>query len=250
MNNEGTFWRNVPANLGVPRDAVERRLLMEYGAVFVARGGVVVPEKIIFNDEAEVAQFQSVIPTLRETIGEFSIELQAPAMAALAAAMGAVESDDRTISPRGSDSARRSYDETIGLWASRVVPALIHWVGKGMLTPAEADRINALSPFEQVPEVLKLEENGIFFAKDLSKSIVYSVAPPGTSQHLSMLALDIKEHENQAVRALLAEHGWYQTVVSDLPHFTFIGVPEEELSALGLKRINDGERSFWVPDIQ
>jgi len=51
------------------------------------------------------------------------------------------------------------------------------------------------------------------------------------------------------VRALLAKYKWYQTVVSDLPHFTYLGVEESGLSGLGLKKVTDGGRTFWVPDI-
>jgi hypothetical protein len=100
-----------------------------------------------------------------------------------------------------------------------------------------------------VPEIFKLESNGMFFSKDLSKSIIYSVAPPGTSQHISLLSLDVSEHENARVRGILAKHGWFQTVVSDLPHFTFLGVPENQLSSLGLKKTNDDGRVFWIPNI-
>lgn len=89
----------------------------------------------------------------------------------------------------------------------------------------------------------------MFFAKDLSKSIIYSVAPPGTSQHISMLAFDVEEHDNRNVREILAKHGWFQTVISDLPHFTYLGVKEEELSNLGLKKTGNGGRVYWIPNI-
>lgn len=101
----------------------------------------------------------------------------------------------------------------------------------------------------QVPEILKLESDGVFFAKTLDKSIIYSVAPPGSSQHLSMLALDVKEFENARVRAILAANGWFQTVTSDLPHFTYLGVKESELSGLGLRSVSNSGRTFYVPDI-
>jgi hypothetical protein len=130
-----------------------------------------------------------------------------------------------------------------------VEPALEHWVGENKISAAEANRIAAMSPFEQVAVVLGLEENGIYFAKDLSKSILYSVAPPGTSQHLSMLALDINEFNDEKVRSILARNGWYQTVVSDLPHFTFLGVAEPGLPDLGLKKIDANGQVFWIPDI-
>jgi hypothetical protein len=34
-----------------------------------------------------------------------------------------------------------------------------------------------------------------------------------------------------------------------LPHFTFLGVPENQLTGLGLKKTNDGGRVFWMPNI-
>jgi hypothetical protein len=154
-----------------------------------------------------------------------------------------------SITPRGADSARRNYQGTIELWKSRIEPALEHWTGKGRITESQADEIRSRSPYEQVPLVFALEEDGIFFAKDVSKSIIYSVAPPGTSQHLSLLAFDVAEFENPSVREILADNFWYQTVVSDLPHFTFLGVDETDLPGLGLKWISSGDRNFWLPDI-
>ena len=229
-------------------NSVERRLLAEYGAVFVAQN-VTPPTKIVFEDESDVRTFQSGLSVSTENIGGFEMELQSPAMGDLQNAAAEAKEKGLTISPRDTDSARRNYNETVGLWASRVEPALEHWVSKGKLSQTGADRIRALSPFEQVPVVLKLEEEGLFFAKDLSKSIIYSVAPPGTSQHLSMLAFDVKEHDDPAVRALLVKHKWHQTVISDLPHFTYLGVEDNELAGLGLRETIGGGRTFWMPDI-
>ncbi|HEX8736765.1 MAG TPA: hypothetical protein VF721_15645, partial [Pyrinomonadaceae bacterium] len=148
------------------------------------------------------------------------------------------------------DSARRSYTQTVELWASRVNPALTHWVGKGKISPQEAERIKALSPTAQVAEVLRLEEQGIYFSKDLSKSILYSVAAPGTSQHLSLLALDVEQFANPNVREILARHGWFQTVQSDLPHFTYLGLKETELPASGLKAVFFNGQKFWIPNLK
>lgn len=228
---------------------VERLLLAEYGSVFVARCGAVPPYRIVFADQGEVAEFQASLSISSETIGGFPMELQTAAMECLLKAIEVASETGLSITPRGADSARRTYDETISLWNSRVDPALVHWVGKGRMTQEQADSIKSLSPYEQVPEVLQLEQQGIYFAKDLSKSIIYSVAPPGTSQHLSMLAFDVKEFDDQRVREILARNGWYQTVVSDLPHFTFLGSTEDELTFLGLKNVTNGGRSFWIPDI-
>ena len=64
-----------------------------------------------------------------------------------------------------------------------------------------------------------------------------------------MLAFDVAEFSDPKVRAILADNYWYQTVTSDLPHFTYLGVPETELPRLGLKKVAFAERDFWVPDI-
>jgi len=96
---------------------------------------------------------------------------------------------------------------------------------------------------------LKLEDQGLWFSRDLTKSIVYSVAPPGTSQHLLMLALDVAQFEDARVREILARHGWFQTVTSDLPHFTYLGVSEDDLPKLGLKKVTNANRDFWILDI-
>lgn len=241
------FEANMPNGFVPPTDDVGRKLLKEYGAVFIARGGAKPPTTVIFKDETAVSSFQDSLTKSTKTVGGVSIELQSAAMDALEKAVTEAKSAGKSITPRGADAARRNYTGTVELWKSRVEPGLKHWAGKGRITASDAKHISGLSPFEQVPEILKLESQGIFFAKDLSKSIIYSVAPPGTSQHLSMLALDLTEHDQADVRAILAEHGWYQTVVSDLPHFTFLGVPENELTGLGLKKLSAGGREYWLP---
>ncbi|HNU07534.1 MAG TPA: hypothetical protein PKO33_07170, partial [Pyrinomonadaceae bacterium] len=95
--------------------------------------------------------------------------------------------------------------------------------------------------------VLAWEENDWFFSTDFSKSILYSVAAPGASQHIFMIALDVEQFSNPRVRAILAKHGWFQTVKSDLPHFTYMGVQEKELPALGLEPVTVGGQRFWIP---
>jgi hypothetical protein len=240
------FFENLPENFVFPNEPVGRRLLKEYGAVFVARG-VAVPPTVIFKNEREVSEFQASVDKSQAVIGGFRIELQAAALRALKKAVAEAVEKNLSITPRGADAARRSYSDTVELWASRVNPALAHWLEKGRLTPAEVRRLKSLSPVAQIPEILRLEESGIFFSKDFSKTILYSVAAPGASQHLSMLALDVAEHENAASRALLANHGWHQTVVSDLPHFTYLGAAQSELPSLGLKKISSGGRDFRIP---
>ena len=245
----GDFVKNLAADFEQPQTDAAKLLFREYGSLFVARNGATPPKKVVFSDDADVTAFQTSVGSTTERIGAHNVELQTAAMTALRAAIAEARAAGASITPRGADSAKRGYRQTVTLWASRVNPGLVHWVGKGRITQKDANRIKALTPFEQVPEILALEQQGIYFAKDLSKSIIYSVAPPGTSQHLSMLALDVAEFENSRVRAILASHGWFQTVSSDLPHFTYLGVTETELPGLGLKSVTNSGRTFWVPDI-
>ncbi|MFL6375622.1 MAG: hypothetical protein ACJ73D_13225 [Pyrinomonadaceae bacterium] len=244
----GDFKENLPRGFIEPTDPVGQRLLRDYGAIFVARG-VRVPNTVIFKDEKEVSEFQQTAGSVKAVIGGLTVELQSGALRALQEALAEAEKAGLHISPRGADSSKRTYKHTVDLWASRVNPGLAHWVAAKKITAAEAARIRALAPFDQVPEIFKLEAQGIYFAKDLSKSIVYSVAPPGTSQHILMLALDVAQFDDPRIREILARHGWFQTVSSDLPHFTYLGVSQDELPKLGLKKVTNADRDFWIPDI-
>jgi hypothetical protein len=244
------FLENLPKRFEMPSDETGNLLLREYGAVFLARNGAVPPKKVIFRDDADVDAFQNGLEVASKRVGSSTIELQRAAMEDLSAAIEEARHAGLSISARGADSGRRDYDQTRRLWASRVNPGMKYWVAKGRVSASEARRIQALPTYQQVPEVLRLEQSGIYFAKSLDKSIIYSVAPPGTSQHLSMLALDVAEFDNARVRAFLSRHGWFQTVASDLPHFTYIGVPEKDLPALGLRpKADKTGRVFWVPDL-
>jgi len=245
------FFRSLPSGFRWPDpgDALSLRVLDEYGAIFVARGGVVPPPEVMFPDQNAVAQWQSTLHTGQAEITGIPVKLQGAALQALVEAREEAIQAHAGISPRGRDAAQRSYGETLELWRGRVIPGLQHWESKGALSAAEADRIRKLPAREQVIGILKLEKRGLYFSKDFSKSILSSVAPPGSSQHLSMLALDVKEYDDPAVRAILARHGWFQTVRGDLPHFTFLGVEKRLLPSLGLKMVLGGGREFWVPDI-
>ncbi|MCA1616491.1 MAG: hypothetical protein LC800_20835, partial [Acidobacteria bacterium] len=117
------------------------------------------------------------------------------------------------------------------------------------LDGAEADRLRGLAREAQLARVLEFEARGVYFSKCMTKSILHSVAAPGASQHLALLAFDVAEFTDARVREILARRGWFQTVRSDLPHFTYLGIREEELPRLGLKRIDEDGQTFWVPDL-
>ena len=272
------------------RDATARRLLAEYGAMFLADDVVRVPPACVFYNNDEVERFQASTQmrahALRvranasaegddetagaandtndtnddaaasaETNATVTIELQAAALAALLAAREEVLTlvpGGLGLTPRGGvEAARRGYADTVRLWHSRVYPALDHWMAQNRLSVAAAEQVRLLAPHEQLAPVLAWEAQGLFFSKDFAKSILYSVAAPGASQHLSLLAFDVAEFADSSVRAALARHGWFQTVLSDLPHFTYLGVREADLPDLGLRRCvaPGGEQVFWVPRV-
>ena len=245
------FRASLQPGITIPNkdDEVGWRVLSEYGAVLVARGGAVPPPLIVFPDGKSVSDWQGSVKTMRTDFGGTSIELQAPAMTALMEARTEAKAAGLNISPRDNDAGRRSYEDTVSLWESRVNPGLDHWAQDGRLPQTDAARIRALSPRDQIPEILRLENEGLYFNRDFSRSILSSVAAPGTSQHISMLAFDVKEHEDADVRSILARHGWFQTVASDTPHFTFLGVTEDQLPTLGLKKQTASGRTVWIPKL-
>jgi hypothetical protein len=225
-------------------DSVARRVLHDYGAMFVGSRDILPPPVCVFTSEDEVTKFQKTAGWAGAKIGDEIIELQPAAMTGLLKARAAARAEGLDISPRdGAEGARRNYADTVRLWNSRFLPALDHWQSKGRLTADD-------TVWQQVAEVLELEKEGIFFSKDLSKSILYSIAAPGASQHIAMLAFDINEFCVERVRQLLAENGWFQTVLSDLPHFTFLGLREDELLSHGLKCVDVASQQFWIPDVE
>jgi hypothetical protein len=231
-------------------DVVARRVLEDYGAIFVASSKVTPPPVCVFTSEEQVAQFQQHAGFAGETINDDQIELQPEAMKALIKAREGANKENLDITPRdGSEAARRNYDDSVRLWNTRFLPALEYWIGKERLTIGQAEHLRGLPLHDQVAEVLELEKSEIYFSKDLSKSILYSIAAPGTSQHIAMLAFDVTEFQNPRIRELLAKHGWFQTVLSDLPHFTFLGLKESDLPKHGLKSVIVDGQTFWIPNV-
>lgn len=237
-------------NLCPPSDPVARRILEEYGAIFLADKKVTPPPVCIFTTEEQVTKFQEVAGSEVETFGYDEIELQPEALKKLKKAREEAQKEGLDITPRdGAEAARRNYEDSVRLWNSRFYPALDYWLSQGRLTEEQVVRLRSLPLSQQIAEVLELEKTGIYFSKDLSKSILYSIAAPGTSQHIAMLAFDVNEFENPRVREIMAKHGWFQTVLSDLPHFTFLGLKEKDLPKHGLRSLEINGQVFWIPNV-
>jgi hypothetical protein len=228
---------------------VAKRVLEDYGAMFLAKD-VLPPPACVFTDETKVIKFQTEAKFLSANIGRATIELQPAAMKALLEARADAREQHLDITPRGgAEAARRSYADTLRLWNTRFLPGLTHWTQQGRLSETQAARLRQLPVPDQVREVLELEKRGMFFSADLSKSILYSIAAPGTSQHTAMLALDVAQFTDPRVRRILAAHGWFQTVKSDMPHFTYLGVDEKDLPLLGLRSVKVNSQVFWIPNV-
>ena len=230
-------------------DFVNGRILRDYGAVYVSEPAVRIAYRCMLESDADIEAFQAAANRVTGAIGGVQVTLQKPAMDALLAATRAATKQGLSITPRGGTMAStRSYSDTVRLWNSRLKPGLRHWTARGEITRADADKVLRLPVSDQVHVVLSWEtEHRLWFSKDLSKSILYSVAAPGASQHNFMVALDVAEFANVRVRKILEQHGWYQTVKSDMPHFTYLGV--QDLKAQGLRPEVSGGQTFWVPDI-
>jgi hypothetical protein len=242
--------KTVMENICPPSDVVARRVLEDYGAIFVADKKVKIPPVCIFTSESQVEKFQDEADYLTETIAGADIELQPEAMKALLKAREEALKEGLDITPRdGAEAARRGYQDSLELWNTRFLPALDYWFSQGRLNEEQVERMKSMPLHLQIAHVLELEKNGIYFSKDLSKSILYSIAAPGTSQHIAMLAFDVNEFLEPRVREILAKHGWFQTVLSDLPHFTFLGLKEKDLPKNGLKSVEVDGQIFWIPNV-
>lgn len=230
-----------------PQDNIfTNRILYEYGAAFVGRARI--GRSCYLEDEETVRETQNRLGFTSQTVGGVKIELQPEAMQALLKAVAEARRQGLSITPRGgAAAARRSFGKTVEFWKSRVEPGLDYWVSRKKLTPKRAEKIREMETFEQIVAILELEEKGIWFSTQFDKSILQSVAAPGASQHNLMLALDVAQFGDARVRRILAKHGWFQTVASDKPHFTYLGVAESELPLLGLHSSKTDGQIFWTP---
>jgi hypothetical protein len=231
-------------------DLVARRVLEDYGAIFIADKKVLPPPFCVFTSEEQVRAFQEKAGYRTEMVGDADVELQPAAMKSLLKAVDEAQKEGLDITPRdGAEAARRNFGDSLRLWDTRFLPALEYWQSQQRLTSADVERLRGLPLHDQIAEVLELEKGGVYFSKDLSKSILYSIAAPGTSQHIAMLAFDVNEFDNPRIREILGKHGWFQTVLSDLPHFTFLGRKEKDLPKYGLRSVVVNEQTFWIPNV-
>lgn len=237
-------------NCAVDSDPVAKRVFAEYGSMLAAADSIRLPDRCIYESDEAVLQFQRGLKTRTAVIGEISVELQEPALLGLLAAPTDAAAAGRRITPLdGVIAGKRSFADTVRLWNSRFLPALNFWLRRGRITQDEANAARSATLNEQVKRVMDWESQGIYFSTDFSGSIFSSVAPPGTSQHLFLLAIDVVEYNDSAVVEALNRNGWFQTVVDDPPHFTYLGVPESHLPERGLRLVYQRGSAYWIPNL-
>ena len=235
----------------VSTNIVARRVLEDYGSMFSAHESIVVPSSCVHDGEAEVIRYQKGLKTSAHEIGGVQIELQQTAAESLRKAIEEASGQGLTITPLdGAIAGRRSYGDTLMLWNSRYFPALEFWIRRGRLSESDRDSINRLDLQKKIEKVLEWEAQGIYFSTNRTRSIFTSTAPPGTSQHLALIAFDVVESWNPEVRLILNRNGWFQTIIDDAPHFTYLGFPETELPGRGLRAVAKSGVIFWVPNIR
>ncbi|MBX7169548.1 MAG: hypothetical protein K1X72_01250 [Pyrinomonadaceae bacterium] len=241
--------RNLkPGDICNESDPVEKRILSEYGAVFLTTAAP--PPACMFKSENDVTNFQKSVSSSVENIGGAKVELQSDAMKALLAAIEEAKAQGLKITPRdGEEASKRDFEGTLRLWKSRFDPGCDHWKKAGKLTDDQINKLKSLPINEQVKEVLELEKKGLYFNTFFNATILSSVAAPGTSQHLSMLAFDAVEFQDTKIRQIMGNHGWFRTVKGDEPHFTYLGVKENDLKNMGLQKADTPKGEFWVPNV-
>lgn len=234
----------------VSTSIVAARVLQDYGAMFVANESILPPHSCIQAGESDVIRYQKKLKTKCIDVDGVRIDLQTAAADALQTVIGEAVAEGYAFTALdGAIAGGRSYGDTLMLWNSRFFPGMGFWIKRGRLSGADRDAIGRLDLQNKIEKVLEWETQGIYFSTDRTRSIFTSTAPPGTSQHLALIALDVAEFWNPELRAILNRNGWFQTVVDDPAHFTYLGFPASELPSRGLRAIYKGSQQYWVPNM-
>src|SRR3954469_12123068 len=251
INDKGSpIKRSISQLCNIENSAFERRVFAEYGAMFVAADNVRTPPVCVFKDEAAVSSFRTRLETQFITVRGADIVLQKAAAESLYRVLEEATNGQIMLVPLdGSVAGGRTYDDTVKLWNSRFQPALEFWVKRGTISPEEEADVRSMALDEQVAKVIDWESKGLWFGTNRNASIFSSTAPPGTSQHLALLALDIPPPITPEKRALMNSNGWFQTVKGDVSHFTYLGVAESSLPGRGLRAVLMNGTIYWVPNI-
>ncbi|MER3491545.1 MAG: peptidase M15 [Mastigocladus sp. ERB_26_2] len=183
-------------------------LLRAYGAAFVIHNPEVqLPSKVLFKDEKETKEFQDTL-TMGKVNGTNNCYLQKVAADALNQAKAQISIPLK--SGYADSDCTRSFAANVRFWRKYANDKTLARVQQGQET-----------------------------------KILGTVAPPGASQHLWGLAIDLRV-STEAQRQALNQNGWFRTVEYDVPHWTYIGYPPDKLGDLGFQNKVIGGISYWL----
>jgi LAS superfamily LD-carboxypeptidase LdcB len=191
-------------------DTFQYTLLRSYGTVFInQKSEIKLPQTIIFDNEAETQNFQDTI-SIALVDGTQECYLQKAAAEALNKAKVL---ENIALKSGYAGDCLRNFATTLNFWNK--------YANEDTLARVKAG---------QETKILSL------------------VAPPGTSQHLWGLAIDLQV-STPAQGQALNENGWFQTVANDIPHWTYLGWSEDDLPKFGLQQKIVQGIKYWVTPI-
>ncbi|MFW9258441.1 D-alanyl-D-alanine carboxypeptidase family protein [Nostoc sp. CALU 546] len=210
LNHQQRFLSAIARNLTtIPQPGTyEYILLRAYGAVFVNQDiGMKLPPKHIFANEQETQDFQATL-TMGHVDGTRDCYLQKSAAEALNKARSLQRIPLK--SGYGSGDCTRTFNTNLRFWYKYANNQVLAKVKAGKET-----------------------------------KILGLVAPPGTSQHLWGLAIDLRVGSKEQRKAL-NQNGWFQTVENDIPHWTYVGLSEENLPMFGFNKQVVRGITYWI----
>ncbi|MGH7999085.1 MAG: D-alanyl-D-alanine carboxypeptidase family protein [Brasilonema sp.] len=183
-------------------------LLRAYGSVFVNQIPTIkLPQKVLFTNDQETKQFQLTL-TMGKVNNASNCDLQKSAADAFNQAQMQVQIPLK--SGYGASDCTRSFATNLRFWRKYANNNTLEQVRQGKET-----------------------------------KILGIVAPPGASQHLWGLAIDLRVSNEAQIQAL-NQNGWYRTVEYDVLHWTYVGLPPEKLTEFGFQnKIVEGI-NYWV----
>ncbi|MGJ5673164.1 MAG: D-alanyl-D-alanine carboxypeptidase family protein [Nostochopsis sp.] len=195
--------------LAIPQSGTyEYILLRAYGAAFVNHNSEIqLPSKVVFGDEKETTEFQSTL-IMGKVNGTNNCYLQKAAADALNQAKAQVRIPLK--SGYGDSDCTRTFTTNLRFWRKYANNKTLARVQQGQET-----------------------------------KILGTVAPPGSSQHLWGLAIDLRV-ASEAQKQALNQNGWFRTVEYDVPHWTYIGHPLDKLDEFGFQNKVIGGVSYWL----
>ena len=126
--------------------------------MFVASEEIVSPPTCRFQNDAEVATFQSVDDTVPVVVNGVQLQLQkASGRFAELCYRGRLLQGIKIRPLDGAIAAGRNYSDTVRLWNSRFQPALRYWTAHERISPDDAAAVLQMPIDQQIEKVIEWE---------------------------------------------------------------------------------------------